>query len=43
MIGSNIAARALYVSAGFTELGRYPAEFCVDGEWVDDVFIGKSL
>lgn len=43
VMASNTAARALYASAGFAELGRYPAEFCVEGEWVDDVFMGKSL
>lgn len=43
VMGSNIAARALYVSAGFAELGRYPAEFRVEDEWIDDVFMGKAL
>jgi ribosomal protein S18 acetylase RimI-like enzyme len=43
VMASNVAARGLYVSAGFSELGRYPAEFRVGDAWVDDVFMGKLL
>ena len=43
VMGSNFAARALYAAAGYAELGRYPAEFRVGDEWVDDVFLGKAL
>ncbi|MGW2056168.1 N-acetyltransferase family protein [Streptomyces sp. NPDC001840] len=43
VLGYNTAARALYESEGFVVEGVLPEEFCVEGQYVDDVFMGLSL
>ncbi|GGW81008.1 N-acetyltransferase [Streptomyces lucensis JCM 4490] len=43
VLGHNKPARALYESEGFTVEGVLPGEFHVGGEYVDDVFMGRSL
>jgi RimJ/RimL family protein N-acetyltransferase len=43
VLGDNIAARALYESAGFAVEGVLPGEFLVGGRYADDVMMGRSL
>ncbi|MFE9094382.1 GNAT family N-acetyltransferase [Streptomyces sp. NPDC007264] len=43
VLGHNTAARALYESEGFVVEGTLPEEFLLDGEYVDDVFMGRPL
>ncbi|MET9297455.1 GNAT family N-acetyltransferase [Streptomyces sp. NPDC003077] len=43
VLGHNAPARALYSSAGFTVEGVLPGEFLLDGVYVDDVLMGKTL
>lgn len=39
----NVPARGLYASAGFETEGTLPGEFLLDGEYVDDVLMGRTL
>ncbi|MFJ1970862.1 GNAT family N-acetyltransferase [Streptomyces sp. NPDC087903] len=43
VLGHNTAARKLYESEGFVVEGVLPEEFLLDGEYVDDVFMGRAL
>ncbi|WP_045300498.1 GNAT family N-acetyltransferase [Saccharothrix sp. ST-888] len=43
VLGRNTSARRLYERAGFTVDGILPEEFHLDGEYVDDVLMGRSL
>ncbi|MEU8545003.1 GNAT family N-acetyltransferase [Streptomyces sp. NPDC048717] len=43
VLGHNAPARALYVSEGFVVEGVLPGEFLLDGEYVDDVLMGRTL
>ncbi|MFV0136413.1 GNAT family N-acetyltransferase [Streptomyces sp. HMX87] len=43
VLGHNTAARRLYESEGFVVEGVQPGEFCLDGTYVDDVLMGRSL
>ncbi|MEV6169726.1 GNAT family N-acetyltransferase [Streptomyces sp. NPDC051954] len=43
VLGHNTAARKLYESEGFAVEGVLPEEFFLAGEYVDDVFMGRSL
>ena len=43
VMSTNAAALALYQSAGWLEVGRYPEEFHVADGYVDDVLLGKRL
>lgn len=43
VLGSNRSALALYHSCGFVEEGRLRAEFYLDDEYVDDVFLAHPL
>ncbi|MFF4228197.1 GNAT family N-acetyltransferase [Streptomyces sp. NPDC001820] len=43
VLGHNRPARALYESEGFAVEGVLPGEFCLDGQYVDDVMMGRSL
>ncbi|MEV5545021.1 GNAT family N-acetyltransferase [Streptomyces sp. NPDC052309] len=43
VLGHNTAARKLYESEGFVVEGVQPEEFCLDGEYVDDVLMGQAL
>ncbi|MFF4831322.1 GNAT family N-acetyltransferase [Streptomyces sp. NPDC001315] len=43
VLGHNTAARALYASEGFVVEGVQPEEFFLDGEYVDDVLMGRPL
>ncbi|CAL9288242.1 MULTISPECIES: GNAT family N-acetyltransferase [unclassified Streptomyces] len=43
VLGHNGPARALYASEGFAVEGVLPGEFLIDGAYVDDVFMGRSL
>ena len=43
VMATNEHAIALYLRAGYIELGRYPDEFRVNGRSVDDVLMGKRL
>lgn len=43
VLGHNTQARKLYESEGFVVEGVLPEEFLLDGEYVDDVFMGRSL
>ncbi|MFF4172654.1 GNAT family N-acetyltransferase [Streptomyces sp. NPDC001744] len=43
VLGHNAPARALYASEGFAVEGVLPGEFLLDGEYVDDVCMGRSL
>lgn len=43
VLGHNAPARALYASEGFAVEGVLPGEFLLDGVYVDDVFMGRSL
>ncbi|MFF2011435.1 GNAT family N-acetyltransferase [Streptomyces sp. NPDC058195] len=43
VLGHNAPARALYASEGFAVEGVLPGEFFLDGRYVDDVLMGRSL
>ncbi|MDQ0602393.1 ribosomal protein S18 acetylase RimI-like enzyme [Streptomyces canus] len=43
VLGHNAPARGLYESEGFVVEGVLPEEFLLDGKYVDDVFMGRSL
>ncbi|MGW6570349.1 N-acetyltransferase family protein [Streptomyces sp. NPDC054975] len=43
VLGHNAPARALYASEGFVVEGVLPGEFFLDGAYVDDVLMGRSL
>ncbi|MEU8528636.1 MULTISPECIES: GNAT family N-acetyltransferase [Streptomyces] len=43
VLGHNAPARALYEAEGFAVEGVLPGEFLLDGAYVDDVFMGRSL
>ncbi|MFC8196020.1 GNAT family N-acetyltransferase [Streptomyces sp. NPDC057298] len=43
VLGHNTPARKLYESEGFVVEGIQPGEFHLDGEYVDDVLMGRSL
>ncbi|KUN28541.1 acetyltransferase [Streptomyces antibioticus] len=43
VLGHNTPARKLYESEGFVVEGVLPEEFLIDGAYVDDVFMGRSL
>jgi ribosomal protein S18 acetylase RimI-like enzyme len=43
VLSTNAAARRLYASMGFQVEGRLPAEFFIEGEYVDDILMGRSL
>ncbi|MEV4337351.1 GNAT family N-acetyltransferase [Streptomyces sp. NPDC049590] len=43
VLGHNTPARGLYESEGFAVEGVLPGEFFLDGRYVDDVCMGRSL
>ena len=43
VLGHNTPARRLYESEGFAVEGVLPEEFLLDGQYVDDVFMGRRL
>ncbi|MFF4648913.1 GNAT family N-acetyltransferase [Streptomyces sp. NPDC001380] len=43
VLGRNAPARALYERCGFAVEGVQPGEFLLDGAYVDDVLMGRSL
>ncbi|MCX4701397.1 GNAT family N-acetyltransferase [Streptomyces sp. NBC_01352] len=43
VLGHNTPARGLYESEGFVVEGVLPEEFFLDGRYVDDVLMGRSL
>ncbi|MFJ7334694.1 GNAT family N-acetyltransferase [Streptomyces sp. NPDC101110] len=43
VLGHNAPARALYAAEGFVVEGILPGEFLLDGAYVDDVFMGRTL
>ncbi|MGW2019171.1 N-acetyltransferase family protein [Streptomyces sp. NPDC001927] len=43
VLGHNAPARALYEAEGFAVEGVLPGEFFLDGAYVDDVLMGRSL
>ncbi|UNO42487.1 GNAT family N-acetyltransferase [Streptomyces sp. MST-110588] len=43
VLGHNAPARTLYASAGFVVEGVLPGEFLLDGTYVDDVLMGKTV
>ncbi|MES4889893.1 GNAT family N-acetyltransferase [Streptomyces sp. NPDC096012] len=43
VLGHNTPARTLYESEGFAVEGVLPGEFRLDGEYVDDVLMGRRL
>jgi ribosomal protein S18 acetylase RimI-like enzyme len=43
VLGHNAPARRLYETEGFAVEGVLPGEFLLEGEYVDDVFMGRSL
>ncbi|PWI18823.1 GNAT family N-acetyltransferase [Streptomyces sp. Act143] len=43
VLGHNTPARKLYEAEGFVVEGVLPEEFLLDGAYVDDVFMGRSL
>lgn len=43
VLGHNTPARRLYESAGFAVEGVLPGEFLIEGQYVDDVLMGRSL
>ncbi|MFV2119165.1 GNAT family N-acetyltransferase [Streptomyces sp. Act-28] len=43
VLGHNAPARALYAAEGFAGEGVLPGEFLLDGAYVDDVLMGRSL
>ncbi|MEU5978840.1 GNAT family N-acetyltransferase [Streptomyces sp. NPDC047315] len=43
VLGHNAPARALYEAEGFVVEGVLPGEFLLEGEYVDDVCMGRAL
>ncbi|WP_434091545.1 GNAT family N-acetyltransferase, partial [Streptomyces anulatus] len=43
VLAHNDPARALYASEGFAVEGVFPGEFFLNGRYVDDVCMGRSL
>lgn len=43
VLGHNTPARKLYEAEGFAVEGVLPGEFLLDGEYVDDVLMGRAL
>ncbi|MGP4051125.1 GNAT family N-acetyltransferase [Streptomyces sp. 2A115] len=43
VLGHNTPARKLYESEGFVVEGIQPGEFFLDGEYVDDILMGRTL
>lgn len=43
VLAHNTPARKLYESEGFVLEGVLPEEFLLDGEYVDDVFMGRTV
>lgn len=43
MLGHNAPARKLYESEGFVVEGILPEEFLLEGAYVDDVLMGRTL
>ncbi|GHC66046.1 N-acetyltransferase [Streptomyces flavofungini] len=43
VLGHNTPARTLYESEGFVTEGVLPGEFLLDGQYVDDVLMGRPL
>ncbi|MEH6378757.1 GNAT family N-acetyltransferase [Streptomyces sp. KLMMK] len=43
VLGHNAPARSLYASEGFVVEGVLPGEFLLEGAYVDDVLMGRSL
>ena len=43
VLGHNAPARRLYESAGFAVEGVLPGEFLLDGQYVDDVLMGRRV
>ncbi|RLL66474.1 GNAT family N-acetyltransferase [Streptomyces sp. Z26] len=43
VLGHNRPARRLYAAAGFAVEGVLPGEFLLDGEYVDDVLMGRRV
>jgi ribosomal protein S18 acetylase RimI-like enzyme len=43
VLRTNHAARTVYVSCGFSVEGVLPEEFFLDGRFVDDLLLGRSL
>ncbi|MBK6018343.1 GNAT family N-acetyltransferase [Streptomyces sp. MBT53] len=43
VLGHNTPARKLYAAEGFEVEGVLPEEFLLDGEYVDDVLMGRAL
>ncbi|MFD8382774.1 GNAT family N-acetyltransferase [Streptomyces sp. NPDC059679] len=43
VLGHNAPARRLYESEGFAVEGVLPGEFLLEGEYVDDVLMGRAL
>ena len=43
VLGHNTPARGLYEAEGFVVEGVLPEEFLLDGEYVDDIFMGCRL
>ncbi|WP_143650286.1 GNAT family N-acetyltransferase, partial [Streptomyces tricolor] len=43
VLAHNTPARSLYEAEGFAVEGVLPGEFLIDGRYVDDVCMGRSL
>ncbi|MDX3855684.1 GNAT family N-acetyltransferase [Streptomyces sp. AK02-01A] len=43
VLGHNTPARRLYEAEGYAVEGILPEEFCLEGEYVDDVIMGLAL
>jgi len=43
VLGHNAPARRLYASLGFAVEGVLPGEFLIEGQYVDDVLMGRAL
>ncbi|MFG3283785.1 GNAT family N-acetyltransferase [Streptomyces sp. NPDC048111] len=43
VLGHNVPARALYEAEGFAVEGVLPGEFLIEGRYVDDVLMGRTL
>ncbi|MCM2576372.1 GNAT family N-acetyltransferase [Streptomyces meridianus] len=43
VLGHNAPAQRLYAACGFAVEGVLPGEFLLDGEYVDDVLMGRAL
>ncbi|MFF3449315.1 GNAT family N-acetyltransferase [Streptomyces sp. NPDC002667] len=43
VLGHNLPARRLYESEGFVVEGILPGEFLLDGAYVDDILMGRTL